>query len=172
MQIIIWLILAPLAVVSLVAWLYRMPDHGPIPEMLRSRWNRIGGEYHRLQKGKLWEPGEQERYRGRLLEVTAHSIDRHIQVQRRATCVVTNHRIMLDDSRGRSIQILATEIRAVRAHRTHETSEGYSYWVVVDRVGSDVHEPEGDMRFICASQEQSRALASAIEDLQSVIDPA
>jgi hypothetical protein len=167
MQIILWFLLPQLVILSVVVWLYRMPDHGAVPALLRSGWNRIGGPYHRLSHGKLWEAEETELYRARLLRVTAYTIDRHILVQGRATCIVTNRRIMLDDAHTRSIQILRDEIRAVRAGRTYDTVEGFTFWVAVERVGSNVHEPEGDVCLVCASQGASAALASAIEAIRA-----
>lgn len=158
----LWVLLAQLLVIGVVAWIFRMPD-GAIPVRFRSGWNRVGGNYHRLVRGKLWEPGEQERYRVRLVKVTAYTIDRHVPVQRRATCVVTDQRVVLDDAHATPIQIHRDEIRTVRVGRTYDTREGFIFWVAVERTGSHVHEPEGDVCLVCASQAESRALASAIE---------
>lgn len=168
MQFVLWFLLPQLVGIGLVAWLYRMPDHGPIPAVLRFGWNRVGGTHRRLVQGKLWEPGEQERYRVQLHGVTIYSIDRHIPAQGRAICIVTSHRVMLDDGRARPIKILPTEIRAVRACRAYDTSDGFSFFVAVEFVGSAVHEPEGDLCLICESQEESQTLSSAIETLCSL----
>jgi hypothetical protein len=169
MEIIVWLVLLPLGAVTVAAWLYRMPDRGAVPQALRVARNRSWGEYHRFRRGKLWEPGEQELHRVSLLGVMAYSIDRHVQIQQRTTCIVTSRRVMVCDDRGSRVQILAGDIRTVRAHRVYDPTDGFSYSVVLERVGSTVHDPEGDLRLLCASQEQSRDLVSAIEDLRSAV---
>ncbi|HEX8918042.1 MAG TPA: hypothetical protein VF898_06040 [Chloroflexota bacterium] len=169
MQIIFWLVLLPLGVMAVVAWLYNMPDWGAIPRVLRIAHSRSWGEYRRFCQGKLWAPGESETYRARLFGVTAYSTDRHMQIQQRTTCIVTNRRVAVCDERSHFFQLLAGEIRTVRTQRTFDLADGYSYSVVVGLVQSNVHDPDGDLRLICASQEQSHGLASAIEDMCSVL---
>ena len=63
MEIILWLFVIPVSFIALVVWLYRMPDRGAVPQVLRVASNRLWGEYHRLGHGRLWEPGEREVYR-------------------------------------------------------------------------------------------------------------
>jgi len=169
MEIFVWLVLVPLGLVGVVAWLYRMPDRGAIPQALRAARNRAWGEYHQLRRGKLWEQGEQEVYHAQVPGVTAYSVDRHMRILARTVCLVTNRRLVLCDDEGRSVRLLGSDIRTVRVQRTYDPVDGFSYAVVLERVGSTVHEPEGDLRLLCASQEQSRELASAIDDLRSVV---
>ena len=169
MEIIVWLVLLPLAAVAVAAWLYRIPDRGAVPHPLRVAGNRLWGEYRRFQHGKLWEPGEEELHRAQLLGVTAYAVDHHLPIQRRTTCMVTSRRLLVCDDQGSCVQLLASDIRTVRVQRTYDPVDGFAYAVVLERVGSTVHEPEGDLRLVCASQEQSRELASAIDDLRSVV---
>lgn len=165
MEIIAWLIVLPLGIMAIAAWLYRVPDRGALPAALKVARSRLWGEFHRYREGKLWSPGEREMYRASLLGATSFSVDRHMPIQQRPTCIVTSRRVVLCDSHGRSTQLPIRDIRSVRPRRTHDTHEGFSYSVVMERVGSPVHDPEGDLCLLCGSQEQSHALASAIEDL-------
>ena len=171
MEIIVWTILLPLLLMSIAAWLYSIPDRGVIHQALRVARNRTWGEYRRFRQGKLWEPGEHELYRAQLLGMTAFSVDRHLPIQGRTTCIVTSRRLMVCDDHGRRLEIFAGGIRAARAHRTYDLADGFSYAVVLERVDSKVQDPEGDLRLLCASQEKSQALASAIEELRSVVQP-
>lgn len=168
MEIIFWVILVPLGGTGLVAWLYRTPEHGAVPAWLRSSWSRFLGQYHRFQKGQLLEPGEQECYRGSVLGVRAHSVERNVMIADRALCIVTRGSVLIQNQHGLQIRLLGSDIRSVRAHRDYDQEVGFSYWVVMERVGSAEHQPEGDLAFRCDSQEQSLALCSAIESITTV----
>jgi hypothetical protein len=168
MEIVLWLILLPLGGTGVMVWLYRMPEHGAVPSRLLVSWNRLLGEYHRFLRGRFLEPGEEECYRASLVAVRAHSVDRHVILAQRALCIVTGRRVMVENRQGLRVQILDSDIRAVRAQRDYDPRDGFSYWVVMERVGSLLHEPEGDIAPRCASQEQSQALYSAIHRTTAV----
>jgi hypothetical protein len=168
-EIIVWLIVIPLGWVLVVAWLLRIPDGGALPAALRRVRNQAWGESHRIGHGKLWEPGEQEVYRAQLRGVTTYSIDRHILIQRRATCIITTGRLVAYDGDGHILQLRAHEVRSTRVQRTYDVAEGFSYAVVLERTGSTVHDPDGDIRLLCAGQEQCRDLARAVEDALALV---
>jgi hypothetical protein len=167
MQIILWLILLPLAGMGMAAWLYRLPDHGALPQPLLVRWHRLLGRYHHFQQGRYLEAEERECCRARLLGVKVYAVDRHAMVAQRAFCIVTDQRVMIESEQGRHLQLLARDIRAVRAQRTYDPSDGFSYWVVMDRTGSPVRDPEGDVAIQCVGQSESQTLCSTIEAVTS-----
>jgi hypothetical protein len=168
MQVIVWLIVAQLAIFGLVPWLRRQLERGG---MLPAVWSHVWKLIARLRREPAWNPGEHEVYRARLLAVTAYTIDRHVQIQRGSVCVVTNRRVVVRDDRGRHVELQATDIRVVRAYRTYDVADGFTYAAVLERVGSVAHGPEGDLLLQCAGQEQSQELAAAIEGILSSAPP-
>jgi hypothetical protein len=136
MEIALRLILLPLGGTGVMLWLYRMPEHGAVPSRLLFSWNRLLGEYHRFLRGRFLEPGEEECYRASLVAVRAHSVDRHVILAQRALCIVTGRRVMVENRQGLRVQILNSDIRTVRAQRDYDPRDGFSYWVVMERVGS------------------------------------
>jgi hypothetical protein len=166
MQVIVGLIVAQLAIFGLGPWLHRHLARGGI---LPGVWNRVWEVIARFRRAPRWDPGEQEIYRAPLLKVTAYTIDRHVQIQRSSICEVTDRRVMARDYRGRMVQLAAGDIRTVRAYRTYDRADGFTYAVVLERVGSTVHGPEGDLLLQCASQQESLALAAAIEEIAAPV---
>lgn len=168
MQIIVWLIVAQLAIFGLGPWLRRHLERGG---MLPAVWDRAWKLIAPFRREPAWAPGEYEIYRAPLLAVTAYTIDRHVRIQRKSVCVVTNRRVVVRDDRGRHVELPATDIRVVRAYRTYDAADGFTYAVVLERVGSAPHGPEGDLLLQCAGQEQSQALAAAIEGMPTSAPP-
>lgn len=164
MQVIVWLIVAQLAIFGLGPWLRR---HLERDGMLPATWNRVRNLIVQFQREPAWAPGEHEIYRAPLLAVTAYTIDRHVRIQRRSVCLVTNRRVLARDDRGRHVELSARDIRVVRAYRTYDVADGFTYAVVLERIGSAAHGPEGDLLLQCAGQQQSQALAAAIEGIRA-----
>jgi hypothetical protein len=168
MEMVFWLILLPAVAVGITAWLFRMPDHGAVPHRLRTAWNRLLGQYHRFVQGQLLEPGEKERYRDRVLAVRAYSVDRQVILAHGAVCIVTDPRVMVENEQSCHVQLLTDNIRAIRAQRDYDPRDGFSHWVVMERVGSTLHEPEGDIALQCVNQEHTQALCAAIGSTTAV----
>jgi hypothetical protein len=171
MEFIVWLFLPQLLVYGFLTWLFRIPERGVVPPVIRLISMRLHGQYRRFRPGVQWEPGEHEVFRGQLPRLTARSIDRHVLIQHRSTCVVTNRRVTAWDARGGAIQLRSADLRTVRPQRTYDPADGFTYAVVVERADTTTHDPEGDLRLICSGSEQSRDLAAALEDLQSSQSP-
>lgn len=164
-DIVVWLILVPLAAIAIAVWIYRFPDRGAFPQALRNAYSRIWGEYRRIRRGAFLEGGEHETCRMELVGVTAYSVDRHVSILRRCTCIVTSRRMVMCDLHGSRIELLGSDIRAVRARRTYHPVDGFSYSVVLERAGSPIHDPEGDMLLVATGQQHSEALSAALDDL-------
>ncbi len=171
MEIVFWVILLPLAGMGIIAWMIRIPERGAVPSQLLISWNRFFGEYHRFVLGHFLEPGEQECYRARLLAVRSHAVDRHAIIAHGALCIVTGRRIMVENDHGLHLQLQPGSIRAIRALRDYDPRDGFSYWVVMERIGSLMREPEGDIGFRCVDQQHSQALCAAIQGTTAIADP-
>jgi hypothetical protein len=169
MEIVIWLILVPLGGVGASAWFYRIPEHGAIPQNLRFLWSRLLGRHHGFTRGRFLAPREQERHRVRLRAVRTHSVDRQVIVGQDALCIVTDQRVMIENEKGLHIELSGSNIRVTRAQRDYDPKDGFSYWVVMERVDSRVHEPEGDIALRCVDQAQSQALFSMIQDTTAAV---
>lgn len=166
-EIAFWIVLAPLAAIAIGAWIYRLPDRGVIPHVLRVYYSRLWGEYRRIRRGTFLESGEHETCRTQLVGVTAYSVDRHVTLQSQSTCIVTDRRVVMCDFHGSRVEVLGSHIRAVRSRRTYDPADGFSYSVVLERLGSAIHDPEGDMLLIASGARQSESLFAALDDLCS-----
>ncbi len=171
LEILFWLGLLPAMGVVITAWLFRLPERAAIPRILHLTWNRFLGRYHRFLQGRLLDPGELEYCRCKLLAVRSYSVDRQVMVTRDALCIVTDHRVMVENQQGFHVQLDSNSLRAIRAQREYEARLGFAYWVVMERAGSNLHDPEGDIALRCKDQEQSQALCLAIERTTAVAVP-
>jgi hypothetical protein len=163
MAIVFWLILVPLGAMVVAAWVYRIPDHGVVPASVKRLYRRSLGDYRRFVRGRAWMPGESQVYRTTVRGVSVYAVDRHTWVQKRATCMVTIRQVVVRDAEGGSVEMPLMAIRCVRRYRQYEPGIGSSYGVILERTGSAVHLPEGDVRLLCASHQQSLDLESAIQ---------
>jgi hypothetical protein len=105
---------------------------------LTRRQHGSSGEVRGYFRSVVSEPArsEQELHRARLLGVTSYTIDRHVQIQVRSTCAVTNHRGLVQDESGNNVRLRSGDIRTVRMHRTYDAADGFSCTVVLERQGS------------------------------------
>jgi hypothetical protein len=146
-----------------VPWLRRLSEPGRVLWKAESRAWQL---YRRLRPlEEHWEPGEREVLRAPLIGVTSYSVDRHILMNRRSTCLITDRRMIVRDERGIVVQMRAGQVRTARMYRTYDAVDGFSYGVALERVGSRVHVPEGDLLLLCATQQESARLAAAVEDM-------
>ncbi|GAC1330697.1 MAG: hypothetical protein NVS2B16_23530 [Chloroflexota bacterium] len=164
---------------NLVLWLFfwflsrgRTPTRGTrVPQAARAIANRTWGEYHRFTKGAQWESGERELFRTDVFDVSVYSVDRYASVEKQATCILTDHRLVVCDPAGGTIQIPIADVDGAHVYREFSPRTGSSYSVAVKRVGSHVHEPKGDVCLLCGNQEASRELTALLTDLSDTSRP-
>lgn len=142
-----------------------LPQILPRVSVLRSAKafaSRTWGEYHRFLRGGSMHPGEQELYRVRLPWVSAYAVDGPATVARNATCLVTTKRVLACDVQGGLAEVRLGDIRAVRVRRQDDPLGGPSYSVAIERVGTTVRDPEGDIGLHCRNRSEADELASMI----------
>jgi hypothetical protein len=137
---------------------------GALRSYFRVVAGRSWGTYHRFLRGAYWESGERELFRTDVDTVSVFAIDRYTDVERHATCIVTDHRLMICDHAGTMVQIPLTAIRTARAQREYERDVGFIHAVAIDRGGASDHDPHGDVWLRCGTDRESHDLASSIHD--------
>ena len=167
MEIIAWLVLLWGGMVMLVYMLGRADSGRAGRRVIKAFASRTWGDYHRFLSGKQLESGECEVYRTRVQGVSVYAVERHTNVEKRATCILTDRRLMMRDERGGFVQIRLDGVRATHAHREYDSLTGFAYRVAIERTGSCVHDPLGDICLLCENQAQSQELVSAIESALS-----
>lgn len=159
------------------------PDREPSPEdivgyrLLSGRFNRqlrraqqgiqafvsrTWGDYHRFLNGKMLEPGEREVYRVSLRSAAVFAVDRQVSIARHPTCIVTDRRVLVRDDQGHALQLRRREIRAVRIRRLDDPRTGSSYYVALEREGSVVRDPGGDVALHCQNRRDGDELTAAL----------
>lgn len=129
---------------------------------MRAFLSRTWGDYHRFLAGRDLEPGERELQRWKLQGISVYVTDRHTALEQESSCILTDRRLLARGPLSGAVQVPLNGIAGVRAYRDHDSDTGFSYWVVIDRAGSDVHDVRGDVCLQCENQEQSQELASLI----------
>lgn len=161
-EMVFWLIAAPAAAVGVVACLFRPPPVGMALRKGLFAWGRLRSARRRNRTGGSPHTHDQDYYWCRLLAVRAYAVDRQVTLARDATCVVTQGRITVDTAQGTCVGLESQALRTIRAQREYEEKRGYSYWVVLERVGSSLYDPAGDVALQCRDQQQSQELCEAI----------
>jgi hypothetical protein len=159
------------------------PDGGPSPEdivgyrLLPGRYNqqlrraqrgiqafasRTWGDYHRFLTGKMLEPGEREVYRVSLRSAAVFAVDRQVSIARHPTCIVTDRRVLVRDDLGHALQLRRREIRAVRIRRLDHPQTGSAYYIALEREGSLVRDPGGDVALHCQNRRDCDELTAAL----------
>jgi hypothetical protein len=163
-EIIEWLIVPSLILGLLIWW----PGQQEMRSAVKSRWQvllgrRLGTYHHFLSGGNL-ASGEGEVFRTEVRSVSIYSVDRHTEIDRRSTCILTEQRLMVCGPKGNVVQIPLHSIRSAHTCRDYDPRLGFSYWATINRIGSTDHDPHGDICLGCESNQQSHALISHIQD--------
>ena len=111
-----------------------------------------------------WEPDERELYRAELRSASLLVAYQHARLWDRATCLLSNRRLILQVPKGDSVQVPLSDICAVNAHHEWDSLGGFSYWVAVYKVRSDFSDNRGNLCLICQDRQQSHELAWQIQD--------
>lgn len=138
----------------------------PLPDVagaIKTFVNRRWGPYYHLLHGDLWEAGEQESNRVELQGFSVYAVDRSTAVGTHSVCILTNRRLLASDAAGHLMQLRLTDVRSARSIREYDPVHGFSYWVVIDRAGSAVHDVKGDICLRCDTQAQSHNLAALVQ---------
>jgi hypothetical protein len=86
-------------------------------------------------------------------------------VAKQALCLLTDRRLVILRQAGACVQIHLSDIRAARLLREYESEAGFSYWIALDRLASNVHDPKGDICLFCENQRQSTDLTAFIREM-------
>lgn len=100
---------------------------GALRSRLQILAGRSWGTYHRFVRGAYWESDEQELFRTDVHAVSIFAIDGYTDVERNATCIVTDRRLMMSDPKGNMVQIPLTAIRTTRVQRAYDRDSGFTY---------------------------------------------
>jgi hypothetical protein len=124
--------------------------------------SRTVGAHHRYVSGKTLEPGEREIHRVRLRSVGVYAVEHEARVAFHPVCIVTDRRVMAQDDRGHLVQIRRDDVRAVHLHRETDPQGSASFYLAIERRGSNVHDVRGDIALYCRNRQECEALASSI----------
>lgn len=129
----------------------------------RALASRTWGSYRRFVRGKSLLPNEHEVHRVRLRSVGVFSVDHETVAAIRPLCIVTDKRVMAQDALGHRLQIGRENIARINIQREDASPVEPSYYLAIHRVGSDVHEIQGDVALYCLNRQDCYRLAESLQ---------
>ncbi len=132
--------------------------------LVKSLRPRTRSQHLEARSENQWEPGEHELYRTELRSASLLVAYQHARLWDRATCLVSNRRLILHAAKGDAVHLPLTDICAVAAHRQWDSLHGFSYWVAVYKFRSDFSDNRGNICLVCHERQQSYELAAQIQN--------